>query len=126
MQSLIAESAGMGFELIQNELAVATPLIIRVDSHAFDLGALWTCALQSTHRHKHAVAFTNQKFPPILEIYFLDRINIIIPGTASQVCSGLLNCMHMQIFDSFSIGRLITAQGEHETCPHNFSRQVVL
>src|SRR5258708_29218473 len=113
MQGLIAESAGTGFELIQNELAVAAPLIIRMDSHAFDLGALWTCALQSTQRHKHATAFTNQKFSPILEIYFLDSVDIIIPGAAPQVGSGLLNGMHMQICDSFSIGRLITAQGEH-------------
>src|SRR5438067_886817 len=122
MQGLIAESAGTGFELIQNELAVAAPLIIRMDSHAFDLGALRTGALQSAHRHKLAMAFTNQKFSPILEIHFLDSIDIIIPGTTPQVGSSLLNGMHMQIFDSFSIGRLITAQGEHETCPHNFSR----
>src|SRR6266699_6800598 len=122
MQGLIAESAGTGFELIQNELAVAAPLILRMDSHAFDLGALRTCALQSTHRHKQAIALTNQKFSPILEIHFLDSIDIIIPGTTSQVGSSLLNGMHMQIFDCFSIGRLITAQGEHETCPHNFSR----
>src|SRR5260370_38375717 len=94
MQSLIAWSAGTGFELIQNELAVAAPLIIRMDSHAFDLGALWTCALQSTHRHKHAIAFTNQKFSPILEIYFLDRMHIIIPGPAPQVCSALLHDVH--------------------------------
>src|SRR5260370_37778713 len=94
-------------------MAVAAPLIIRMDSHAFDLGALWTCALQSTHRHKHAIAFTNQKFSPILEIYFLDSIDIIIPWTALQVGSDLLNDIHMQIFDSFSIARLITAQGEH-------------
>src|SRR5947209_3138618 len=126
MQGLIAESAGTGFELIQNELAVATPLIIRMDSHAFDLGALRTGALQSAHRHKLAMAFTNQKFSPILEIHFLDSIDIIIPGTTPQVGPGLLNGMHMQIFDSFSISRLITAQGEHETCPHNFSRIVGL
>src|SRR5260370_24184043 len=113
MQSLIAWSAGTGFELIRNELAVAAPLILRMDSHAFDLGALWTCTLQSTHRHKHAIAFTNQKFSPILEIYFLDSIDIIIPGTAPQVGSGLLNGMHMQICDSFSIGRLRAAEGEH-------------
>src|SRR5260370_42275064 len=93
-----------------------------MDSHAFDLGSLWTCAIQSTHRHKHAIAFTNQKFSPILEIYSLDSIDIIIPGTSPQVGSGLLDGMHMQIFDSFSIGRLITAQGEHERCPHNLSR----
>src|SRR2546425_7440714 len=122
MQGLIAQSAGTGFELIQNELAVAAPLIIRVDSHAFDLGALWTRALQSTHGHKQAIAFPNQKFSPLLEIHFLDSIDIIIPGTTPQVGSSLLNGMHMQICDSFSIGRLITAQGEHETCPHNFSR----
>src|SRR5256884_704704 len=122
MQGLIAESAGTGFELIQNELAVAAPLIIRMDSHAFDLGALRTGALQSAHRHKLAMAFTNQKFSPILEIHFLDSIDIIIPGSTPQVGSGLLNGMHMQIFDSFSIGRLITAQREHETCPHNFSQ----
>src|SRR5437016_3845560 len=122
MQGLIAQSAGTGFELIQNELAVAAPLILRMDAHAFDLGALWTRALQSTHRHKQAIAFPNQKFSPLLEIHFLDSIDIIIPGTTPQVGSGLLNGMHMQICDSFSIGRLITAQGEHETCPHNFSR----
>src|SRR6266566_3379608 len=122
MQGLIAKSAGTGFELIQNELAVVAPLIIRMDSHTFELGARWTCALQSTHRYKQAITFSNQKFSPILEIHFLDSIDIIIPGTTPQVGSGLLNGMHMQIFDSFSIGRLITAQGEHETCPHNFSR----
>src|SRR5256884_8933448 len=122
MQGLIAESAGTGFELIQNELAVAAPLILRMDSHAFDLGALRTGALQSAHRHKQAIAFPNQKFSPILEIHFLDSIDIIIPGTTPKVGSGLLNGMHMHIFDRCSIGRLITAQGEHETCPHNFSR----
>src|SRR5260370_25626424 len=126
MQSLIAWSAGTGFELIKNELAVAAPLIIRMDSHAFDLGALWTGALQSAHCHKQAIAFTNQKFSPILEIHFLDSIDIIIPGTTPQVGSGLLDGMHMQIFDSFSIGRLITAQVEHETYPHNFSRTAPL
>src|SRR5260370_41391700 len=39
---------------------------------------------------------------------------MMIPGAAPQVGSGLLNGMHMQICDSFSIGRLITAQGEHD------------
>src|ERR1700687_3719290 len=91
-------------------------------SDSVDLRRLRNGALPSAHRHKQAMAFTNQKFSPILEIHFLDSIDIIIPGTTPQVGSGLLNGMHMQIFDSFSIGRLITAQGEHETCPHNFSR----
>src|SRR6266852_8820225 len=105
MQGLIAESAGTGFELIQNELAVAAPLIIRMDSHAFDLGALRTGALQSAHRHKQAMAFTNQKFSPILEIHFLDSIDIVIPGTTPQIGPSLLNSKHVQMFDSFLVGR---------------------
>src|SRR5450755_3407969 len=87
-----------------------------MDAHAFDLGALWTGALQSAHRHKQAIAFTNQKFSPLLEIGFLDSIDIVIPETTPQVGSGLLNGMHMQVCDSFSIGRCITAQSEHKTC----------
>src|SRR6266568_1268809 len=122
VQRLIAEGAGTGFELIQNALAVAAPLISRMDAHAFDLGTLRTGTLQSAHRHQQAIAFPNQKFSPILEIHFLDSIDIIIPGTTPQVGSGLLNGMHVQICDRCSIGRLITAQGEHETCPHTFSR----
>src|SRR2546421_12613274 len=93
-----------------------------MDSHAFDLGARRTGALQSAHRHKQAIAFSNQKCSPILEIHLLDRIDIIIPGTTPQVGSGLLHGMHMHIFDGCSIGRLIPAQGEHETCPHTSSR----
>src|SRR5207245_5162819 len=61
MQGLIAESAGMGFELIQHALAVAAPLILRMDSHAFDLGTLRTGALQSALRRNPALAFPHQK-----------------------------------------------------------------
>ena len=61
--------------------------------------------------------FTNQKFSLILEIHFLDSINIIVPGTTAQIGSDLLNGLHMQIFDRFLIGRYITTQGEHKTCP---------
>ena len=85
MQDLVAESASTDFELIQHALTVAALLIIRMDSHAFDLGALWTGAFQSAHCHKQAIAFANQKFSPILEIHFLNRIDIIIPGAASQI-----------------------------------------
>src|SRR5258708_13322005 len=92
-----------------------------MDSHAFDLGALRTCALQSAHRHKQAIAFTNQKFSPILEIHFLDSIDIIIPGTTPQVGSGLLNGMHMQMFDSFLVGRSVAAQCKHEAFPFPFA-----
>src|SRR5258708_174879 len=88
-----------------------------MDSHAFDLGALRTCAFQSAHRHKQAIAFTNQKFSPILEIHFLDSIDIIIPGTTPQVGSGLLNGMHMHMFDSFLVGRSVAAQFKHEPFP---------
>src|SRR5260370_6874301 len=97
-----------------------------MDAYAFDLGALRTGALQSAHRYKQAIAFTNQKCSPILEIHFLDSIDIIIPGTTPQVGSGLLNAMHMQIFDGFSIGRFITAQGENGSGPHPFSRVALL
>src|SRR5205085_3733460 len=40
MQGLIAHSASTGFQLIQNQLAIAAPLIVRMDAHAFDLGTL--------------------------------------------------------------------------------------
>src|SRR5260370_37856018 len=117
MQGLIAQSAGTGFELIQNELAVAAPLILRMDSHAFDLGALWTGALQSTHRHKQAIAFPNQKFSPLLEIHFLDSIDVIIPGTTPQIGPGLLNSKHMEMFDSFLVSGSVAAQCQHESFP---------
>src|SRR5256885_10043383 len=117
MQGLIAESAGTGFELLQKELAVAAPLILRMDSHAFDLGAFWTGALQSAHRHKHAIAFPNQKFSPILKIHFLDRIDIIIPGTTPQIGPGLLKSKHMEMFDRFLVGGSVAAQCKHEAFP---------
>src|SRR3989441_1979025 len=121
MQGLIAESTGTGFELIQNELAVAAPLIIRMDSHAFDLGTLWTCALQSAHRHHQSIAFTNQKFSLILEIHFLDSIDIIIPGTTPQIGPGLLNSKHMEMFDSFLVGGSVAAQRKHAAFPFYFA-----
>ena len=70
----------------------------RMDSHAFDLGALRTGVLQSAHRHQQTIACPNQKFSPILEIHFLDSIDII-PGATPQVGSGLLKSKHMQMFD---------------------------
>src|SRR5260221_9670190 len=117
MQGLIAERARTGFELIQNELAVRGTLILRMDSHAFDRGAIWTGALQSAHRHQPAIAFTNQKFPPILEIHFLDRIDIIIPGTTPQIGPGLLNNKHMEMFDRFLVGGSVATQCKHEAFP---------
>src|SRR5436853_3299509 len=109
MQGLIAESAGTGFQLIQNELAVAAPLILRMDPHAFDLGTLRTGAPQSPHRHKQAIAFTDQKFALILEIHFLDSIDIIVPGTTPQIDPGLLKSKHMEVFDSFLVGGSVAA-----------------
>src|SRR5256884_9477725 len=133
MQGLIAESAGMGFELIQNELAVAAPLILRMDSHAFDLGTLRTGALQSAHRHNQALAFPNQKCSLILEIHFLDRIDIIIPATTPQIGPGLLNSKHMEMFDSFLVSGSVAAQCKHEAFPFKsalcrrvFSRALLL
>src|SRR6266705_2022540 len=49
VQGLIAEGAGTGFEPIQHALAVAAPLISRMDAHTFDLGTLRTGTLQSAH-----------------------------------------------------------------------------
>src|SRR5947209_3585505 len=117
MQGLIAESASTGFERIQDELAVAAPLIIRMDAHAFDLGTLRASAPQSAHRHKQAIAFTNQKFSLILEIHFLDSIDIIIPGTTPQIGPGLLNSKHMEVFDSLLVGGSVAAQCQHEAFP---------
>src|SRR5256886_6824494 len=117
MQGPIAESAGMGFELIQNELAVAAPLILRMDSHAFDLGTLRTGALQSAHRHNQALAFPNQKCSLILEIHFLDRIDIIIPATTPQIGPGLLKSKHMEMFDRFLVSASVAAQCKHEAFP---------
>src|ERR1700730_16983979 len=88
-----------------------------MDSHAFDLGACRTGALQSAHRHKQAIAFTNQKFSPILEIHFLDCVDIIIPGTTAQIGPGLLNSKHMEMFDSFLVSGCVAAQCKHEAFP---------
>src|SRR5579884_747988 len=88
-----------------------------MDAHAFDLGTLRACSPQSAHRHKQAIAFPDQKFSMILEIHFLDRIDIIIPGTTPQIGPGVLNSKHMQMFDSFLVGGSVAAQGKHEAFP---------
>src|SRR6266566_6055819 len=122
VQGFIAHGAGAGFEFAEDDLAETSALIVRMDAHAFDFGAFRTGAAKASHGHEDAIPFADQKFSLVVEIRFFDGVDIIVPGATPQVGPGLLNGMHMQIFDSFSIGRRVTAQGEHETYPHIFSR----
>src|SRR5581483_4801878 len=107
-----------GFEFAQDDLTQTATLIVRVDAHAFDFCAFRACAAKGSHSHEDAIPFADQKFSLLVEIRFFDGIDIIVPRTTPQVGSRLLKGMHMQIFDSLSIGRRVTAQGEHETYPH--------
>src|ERR1700686_1097334 len=117
MQCLIAHGTGAGCEFAEDEVAEAASLVVGMGAHALDFGALRACAVKGAHGYKNAIPFTNQKFSLVVEICFFDRIHIVVPGTAPQVGSSLLNGINVQIFDGLHVGRHVTAQGEHETCP---------
>jgi hypothetical protein len=122
MQGRIALGTGAGFELAEDDLAETAPLILWVDAHALDLGALRAGAAKGSHRHNGAIPFANQEFATVVEIRCFNSIDIVILGATPQVGAGLLNDLHVHVLDGRSIGGRVLAQGEHAVFPRSSAR----
>src|SRR4051812_4863368 len=76
-----AQLAGTLLQLLQNRLTIPLSLVVRMDSHAFDLGLI-VVDLERPYRHHLIVAKPHQKFAATFKINPLDMMEIIIPRTA--------------------------------------------
>ncbi len=86
----VAELKRPLFKTVKQSAADAAPLHGRVDTHPFQLGAVGVASTEGTHSDDLPAVDTHEELATALEIRLGNRVEIVVPRTASTMCARMI------------------------------------